>query len=239
MRTPTNTDEAARALEATLLRQLLQASGAFKGSDAAGAQIHADMFVEAMADAVAAQDGLGLAKTLEDSLPPEDDAPAAPPAPPPRAAQPAGEASIAPGVRETGAFGLRTDPIDGTEKFHTGVDLAAPEGTPVVAVQGGVVTRAGPRGGYGNAVEIDHGGGLTTLYGHASALAVHAGDVVREGETIAAVGHTGRATGPHLHFEVRRNGVPENPDSARAIRALNAYGGRAESPLGNGETPRP
>ncbi|MES1206111.1 MAG: peptidoglycan DD-metalloendopeptidase family protein [Pseudomonadota bacterium] len=222
-RIPTTTDEAAHALEATLVRQLLSASGAFRASQTPGAQIHADMFVEVMADAVAARDGLGLARTLERALP--ADAGRSPPA---AEAAPA----ATPAVRQTGGFGTRIDPIDGTEKFHTGIDLAAAEGTPVTAVSAGIVRAAGQRGGYGNAVEIDHGGGVTTLYGHASRLTVSPGDRVEAGQAIAAVGQTGRATGPHLHFEVRVDGVPRDP-----IRALNAYGIRAESPFGKGTQP--
>jgi murein DD-endopeptidase MepM/ murein hydrolase activator NlpD len=235
MRTPATADQAARELEATLVRQLLSASGAFHAGDTPGAKIHADMFIEVLADAVAARDGLGLAKTLTRSLPGGAEASRAPGAPPPPgpttgpllAPRPAPTFAMPAGVRQTGGFGPRIDPIDGTRKVHTGVDLAAPEGTPVVAVEGGVVKSAGPRGGYGNAVEIDHGGGVSTVYAHASSLAVHAGERVEEGQTIAAVGQTGRATGPHLHFELRVGGRPCDP-----ARALNAYGKRVESPLG-------
>ena len=231
MRTPATADQAARELEATLVRQLLTASGAFHAGDTPGAKIHADMFIEVLANAVAARDGLGLAKTLTRSLPGGTEASGAPSAPTPTGPtagpRPAPTFAMAPGVRQTGGFGPRIDPIDGTRKFHSGVDLAAPEGTPVVAVEGGVVKSAGPRGGYGNAVEIDHGGGVTTVYAHASSLAVHAGERVEEGQTIAAVGQTGRATGPHLHFELRVGGRPCDP-----ARALNAYAKRVESPLG-------
>lgn len=220
-------DRAAHQLESVLVRQMLSATGAFKGSDAAGGRIHADMFVEVLADAVAKTDGLGLAKMLTRSLPHDDD-----PEEPAPASGDEGASAEKPapsGVRQTAAFGLRTDPIDGTEKFHTGVDLAAPTGTPIVAVKDGIVRRAGLRGGYGNAVEIDHGDGMTTLYGHASSLAVKDGDVVHAGQTIAAVGQTGRATGPHLHFEVRMDGTPRDPSR---MRGLNAYGIRAEYPVG-------
>ncbi|HEY0713672.1 MAG TPA: M23 family metallopeptidase, partial [Polyangia bacterium] len=127
-------------------------------------------------------------------------------------------------VRTTSGYGPRIHPIDGTRSFHTGMDLAAPEGAPILAAQGGIVRSAGPRGGYGNAVEIDHGGGVTSLYAHASALHVKPGDKVEAGEQVAAVGATGRATGPHLHFEVRVEGKAIDPK-----KALNAYGIRAES----------
>ena len=104
-------------------------------------------------------------------------------------------------------YGLR---FGGTE-FHPGIDIAAEMGTPIVAAADGVVTAAGWNGGYGNMVDIDHGDGIVTRYGHASALAVSVGQQVRRGETIAYVGSTGRSTGPHLHYEVRVGGQPVNP----------------------------
>jgi len=94
---------------------------------------------------------------------------------------------------------------------HEGLDIAAGEGDPIRAVRSGRVTFAGPRGTYGLTVVIDHGGGLTTLYGHASALLVKEGDWVREEQLIARVGDTGRSTGPHLHLEVRLNNIPYDP----------------------------
>ena len=104
-------------------------------------------------------------------------------------------------------YGLR---FDGTE-FHQGIDIAADMGAPIVATADGVVTAAGWNGGYGNMVDVDHGGGIVTRYGHASAVAVTVGQQVRRGEVIAYVGSTGRSTGPHVHYEVRVNGVPVNP----------------------------
>ena len=104
-------------------------------------------------------------------------------------------------------YGLR---FNGTE-FHQGIDIAADMGTPIVATADGVVTAAGWNGGYGNMVDVDHGGGIVTRYGHASAVAVTVGQQVRRGEVIAYVGSTGRSTGPHVHYEVRVNGAPVNP----------------------------
>ena len=104
-------------------------------------------------------------------------------------------------------YGLR---FDGTE-FHQGIDIAAEMGTPIVATADGVVTAAGWNGGYGNMVDVDHGGGIVTRYGHASALAVTVGQQVRRGEVIAYVGSTGHSTGPHVHYEVRVDGQPVNP----------------------------
>ncbi len=108
-------------------------------------------------------------------------------------------------------FGRRTDPFTGFSEFHKGIDFAGREGTPVDAVAAGLVTWAGPRGGYGNMVEINHGNGLSTRYCHNEKLLVQAGDMVRKGEEISLMGSTGRSTGPHLHFEVLKNGVEVNP----------------------------
>jgi murein DD-endopeptidase MepM/ murein hydrolase activator NlpD len=102
-------------------------------------------------------------------------------------------------------FGARTDPFTGHRAFHSGVDIASPMGSPIFAMADGVVTWAGPRAGYGNMVEINHGQGLSTRYGHASAVTAKVGDVVSRGDVIAKVGSTGRSTGPHVHFEVLRN----------------------------------
>jgi len=95
--------------------------------------------------------------------------------------------------------------------MHTGIDIGVPQGTPVHAAADGTVITAGWGGGYGNMVIIGHAGGLSTLYGHNSRLACHAGEHVSRGEVIAYSGMTGTATGPHVHFEVRVNGVPKNP----------------------------
>jgi murein DD-endopeptidase MepM/ murein hydrolase activator NlpD len=108
-------------------------------------------------------------------------------------------------------FGMRTDPFTGELAMHAGVDFAAPVGTPIFAAAGGVVATAEVNPAFGKMVEIDHGHGLSTLYGHASRIFVKAGDFVRKGQKIAEVGTTGRSTGPHLHFEVHVNGVPQNP----------------------------
>lgn len=115
------------------------------------------------------------------------------------------------GVRVTSKYGVRHDPFTGRLARHTGLDIPAPHGTPILASGGGRVVSAGYKGAYGRAVVIDHGDGLSTLYGHASKLLVHAGDVVMPNQQIALVGSTGRSTGPHLHFEVIRHGVRVEP----------------------------
>jgi murein DD-endopeptidase MepM/ murein hydrolase activator NlpD len=108
-------------------------------------------------------------------------------------------------------YGMRTDPFTGEMSMHTGVDFAAPVGTPILAAAGGVVVSAEMRPDYGNMLEIDHGKGVSTMYAHTSRMLVKSGDIVRKGQKIAEVGTTGRSTGPHLHFEVHVNGVPQNP----------------------------
>ena len=113
----------------------------------------------------------------------------------------------------TSEFGWRTHPIYGTARFHSGIDIGADYGTPIVAAANGVVSYAGWISGYGNAVIIDHGGGVSTLYGHNQSLAVGVGQQVSQGEVISYCGSTGNSTGPHCHFEVRQNGEPVSPYS--------------------------
>jgi murein DD-endopeptidase MepM/ murein hydrolase activator NlpD len=109
------------------------------------------------------------------------------------------------------SYGWRIDPFTGQRAFHEGIDFMAESGTPIHAAAGGVVVYSDLHPQYGNMVEIDHGNGLVTRYAHASKRLVRAGDVVLSGAKIAEVGRTGRATGTHLHFEVRQQGVPQNP----------------------------
>ncbi|MBG1270856.1 murein hydrolase activator EnvC family protein [Nostoc sp. WHI] len=108
-------------------------------------------------------------------------------------------------------FGWRMHPVLGYQRFHAGMDFAASYGSTIRAADSGTVIFAGWYGGYGRAVIIDHGNGITTLYGHSSELYVADGQAVERGQAIAAVGSTGLSTGPHLHFEVRRDGTPVNP----------------------------
>jgi murein DD-endopeptidase MepM/ murein hydrolase activator NlpD len=226
--------DAARALESMLLRQIVKASGAFKGGEGAGSAVREGLFTEALADAVARAGGIGLADQIVRSLDPgaAHAAPSPVPAPTPTptpAAHAPGAADL-PALpvagRITSGYGARPDPFTGERSTHLGVDVGAPEGTPIRAPAPGVVLRAGARGGYGNEVEIDHGGGVVTVYGHASEVLVAPGERIAAGQEIARVGSTGRSTGPHLHFEVRLGGKPVDPR-----RALKLYAARADGLL--------
>ena len=113
--------------------------------------------------------------------------------------------------RLLGGYGERTDPFSGEGAMHTGVDISAPTGTPVRATADGIVKFASWSSGYGQLVVVDHGGGFETYYAHLSRFAVIAGQEVRRGDQVGAVGSTGRVTAPHLHYEVRIGGAPVNP----------------------------
>lgn len=221
---------AARQLEALVLRQLVSATKAFTGGEGAGSALRADLFADALADAMVKGGGIGLGRQIERSVlgPGEASGGLDPAAPvPPRST---GAPSAAGGMgKVTSGFGLRHDPFDGHLTRHEGVDLAARDGAPIRAVAAGVVRRAGDRGGYGRAVEIDHGNGLTTLYAHASEILVRDGERVTQGQPIARVGQTGRATGDHLHLEVRVGGRAVDP-----ARVLKKYELRADGLIESG-----
>ena len=126
------------------------------------------------------------------------------------------QVNVVPGIwpldgRLMGGFGSRTDPFSGEGAYHTGVDISAPSGTPVHATADGRVTFAGFYNGYGRVVIVAHGNNYETYYAHLSASSVTEGQEVRRGETVGAVGSTGRSTGPHLHYEVRIGNAPVNP----------------------------
>ncbi len=111
----------------------------------------------------------------------------------------------------TSDFGTRLDPYTSERVMHAGLDIAGPHGKEVISPSDGTVVFAGLEGGYGNVLVIDHGYGIKTRYGHLASIRVKAGQKVKRGETIAALGNTGRSTGPHLHYEVRVNGLAQNP----------------------------
>lgn len=236
--------EASRALEAMLVKQVLASSHAYGGGESAGSAVRADLFASTLADAVAGSGALGIADQLARSLTPGAAGPQAvssAPSPLPSAlahAPSGGSRSLANALevmslpvagRITSGYGARQDPITGAESTHDGLDVGAPAGTPIRVPARGVVVWAGPKGGYGNAVEVDHGNGLVTLYGHATDIFVSKGDFVEPGQEIATVGSSGRSTGPHLHFEVRLAGRPIDPS-----RVLKKYGLRAEGSHGSG-----
>jgi murein DD-endopeptidase MepM/ murein hydrolase activator NlpD len=210
--------EAAKQLETMVLKQVLSASGAFRGSQAAGSSMWSDLLAESVAAAVTSRGGLGLADSISAQL---GAAPAAP------AAADLGALLAGPST-VTSTFGQRVDPLTHQPTEHEGVDLGAAEGTPILAAMDGVVLQAGPRGGYGNAVELGHADGTTTLYAHAATVGVQVGQKVRAGDPLAAVGSTGRSTGPHLHFELRSAGKQVDPRVA-----LQRYGRRDETDHGD------
>lgn len=123
----------------------------------------------------------------------------------------------APGARFGSPFGNRIDPFNQHLSFHPGVDLVAPSGTLIFASAGGRVITAGPHGGYGNAIDIQHSNGVVTRYGHTSKIYVKVGDIVMPRQQIGEIGSTGRSTGPHLHFEVIIDGTQVNPMSYLAL----------------------
>jgi len=129
----------------------------------------------------------------------------------------------------TGSFGERIDPFNGEGAFHSGVDIGTSYGTPIIAPADGVVTLTDILGGYGKAIMIDHGNGISTRYGHLSGFAVTAGQHVHRGDVIGYVGESGRSTGPHLHYEVRINDTPVNPYKYLRITVAHAGGFAAGS----------
>ncbi len=111
----------------------------------------------------------------------------------------------------TSNFGIRSDPFQGTARMHAGVDIPGPVGTPIFATADGIIAHADRQGGYGNLVEVNHGKGIATRYGHLSKIVVADNTRVKRGQLIALMGSTGRSTGPHLHYEVRIDGHAVNP----------------------------
>ena len=128
------------------------------------------------------------------------------------------------GARFGSPFGNRLDPFDRRPSFHSGIDLSAATGTPILATAGGRVRFSGPKAGYGNLIEIDHGNHLVTRYGHASRLIVREGDLVLPRQHVGDVGSTGRSTGPHLHFEVLEGGEQIDPAGYLSLFAVDPHG---------------
>jgi murein DD-endopeptidase MepM/ murein hydrolase activator NlpD len=188
--------EVIKAMRATLSQD------GFVETESLSRDIYTSMMDGEVARAMAKRDGTGFTKTVEKSL--EKMAPAA---------RPVGDQAMPADGVVSSTFGTRVDPINGMEAFHHGVDIAAPVGTEIRAAAAGRVISSGWVAGYGNMVEVDHGGGLVTRYGHNSRNLVAVGEDIQAGQAIALVGSTGRATGAHVHFEVRKLGKPVNPES--------------------------
>jgi murein DD-endopeptidase MepM/ murein hydrolase activator NlpD len=244
-------EEAARQFEAwfisSMLKEVREASseegGLFGSSEM---RTYGELFDQEIAGRIAEGRGLGLASSIARSLAARGYAQAeAHPAQPPasgRSAVPApaavgAEALPAAGLanawplpsetkfRVSSDFGLRADPIHGGERTHHGIDLAAPQGTPILSVGDGVVTRSGWVPGYGRMVEVDHGQGVVARYAHGSRLDVEVGARVKRGMVLGAVGSSGRATGSHLHLEIRVDGRPVDPEPWLRSAGTEAGGG--------------
>ena len=197
-------EAAAKAFEAMFIKMLLDAmpepedsavSGGFGGG------VWRDMLHQEYADQAAKQQGFGIAEAIVRQM--GDRQPVAP-------AEPL--TPILGDLRRTSAFGPRIHPITGVHHHHTGVDYAAPTGTPVRSVLDAEVVFAGPKGGYGQLVELRHADGTTTRYAHLDRIDVSLGQRLERGELLGTVGSTGQSTGPHLHFEVRQGGQPIDPE---------------------------
>ena len=122
----------------------------------------------------------------------------------------------------TSGFGWRSSPFGAGNELHAGIDIAVAGGVPVVATADGQVSQSGTSGGYGNLVQIDHGNGISTFYGHNSQLAVSVGQTVKKGQVISFAGSTGQSTGPHVHYEVRENGSAIDPWKYLVFHSLSA-----------------
>lgn len=173
-----------------------------------------------LARVIAKREGMGLAKMVERAL--ERAAPAHAGERPKPSEEPEAESVQPAEGRISSLFGLRRDPISGENHFHKGVDIAAPEGSPVRAAATGTVLFSGWKEGYGNIVTLDHGNGVVTRYAHNSANLVAEGEKVAAGQEIALVGSSGRSTGSHLHFELLKGG--------QAVDPLSVVRGQAPTP---------
>ena len=181
------------------MRATLPKDGLFE-TDSLSRDIYATMFDTEVARVLAKRDSEGFTRTVERAI--ENMSPIA------RTQYPVG-APV--GGIVSSSFGTRHDPFYNKMDFHAGVDIAAPAGSEIKAALAGKVTFSGTAVGYGNMVEIDHGIGMVTRYAHNASNLVTAGEQIKAGQVIAVVGRTGRATGTHLHFEVRQRGKPVDP----------------------------
>lgn len=222
----TKATEAGDAFEGYLIEMMLREmrktvpEGIFSSS---AMEMFSGLLDQHVAGAIAEGGGLGISTLLQRSIPAAEEAAAA--------AQPAArlrgtqrypqqgcdhhhgeEGHLPVDGRITSRFGRRSDPFHRRSRMHKGLDIAAQQGTPIRPIRPGRVVFSGERGGFGNAVIIDHGDGLKSVYAHCHELNVREGDSVGEGTVIGTVGSTGRSTGPHLHLEVHRDGEAVNPE---------------------------
>ena len=200
-----NPTDAARDLEAYFLRHVFQKANVGRsplGPTSFTRETFAEFLQGALADQIAEQDGLGFARALERQLGHHSNVFSA------RLPEAPVDGSL------TSPFGDRQDPFAKRLRHHHGVDIAAPHGTPVRSAGAGVVTFAATRGDYGQLVVVDHGDGLETRYAHLEVTLVQRGDRISAGHALGRVGTSGRTTGPHLHFEVRRDDAPVDPTTA-------------------------
>ncbi len=211
--------QACRMFEAQFLKMMLGEmrktvdKSASLISGGMGEDIFQDMMDQAITDSATKNGSMGLADLMERQLSQASGVrPSGALAAYQRQLKAAGQLRMPVQGTLTSPFGPRISPISGREETHEGMDLAAPEGSPVAAAKSGVVAFAGERGGYGNLVVLEHGDGTSTWYGHLSEIEVTEGQRVDAGQTLALVGSTGDSTGPHLHFELRdASGRPVDP----------------------------
>ncbi|MBI4714873.1 MAG: peptidoglycan DD-metalloendopeptidase family protein [Nitrospirae bacterium] len=201
-----------------VMRESLPKDGLMGGG--AGGDLYMSLMDQQVAEEIAGGNGLGVAGMIREAMerqtgmtpgppPITGTPPALPPSIPPENS-PQGFLPPVGGVLSSG-YGVRSHPILHRERFHDGIDIAAAENTPVYPARNGEVIFSGWKEGYGNLVILRHEEGYTTHYAHNAVNLVREGDKVRSGEAIATVGQTGKATGPHLHFEIRKDGHPVNP----------------------------
>ena len=213
-------------LLAQMLREMKQSMAPESDEQGLGGSIMGDTFMSELGLALSRAGGVGMSQVLVDgftkNLPVTGEA------------ENAGEISSplplppkASSMKISSDFGWRNDPIDGSHRFHAGTDIRLAYGRDVRAAASGVVTFAGEQGGYGTSVTVRHSDGLETRYAHLSATDVREGDTVSAGQVIARSGNTGRSTGPHLHFEVRQNGRPVDPDAVEGLISVEELGGDA------------
>jgi len=196
------------------MRKTIPDGGLFGGS---AMEMFSGLFDQEIAKRIAGDGGFGFGDVVSGQMPAVGSPEAM--APPPilpgsrRARADHGEGWRQPVLsRISSRFGLRSDPFQGTSRMHKGLDFAAPTGTPINPIKPGVVSFAGPRGGFGNAVIVDHGDGYRSVYAHCDEVRVQEGQRVQADSVIATVGSSGRSTGPHLHLEVHRDGTAVDPE---------------------------